>query len=33
MTGKPREIEFTDEVVAVIEYRDGTVIDVVRKAK
>ena len=33
MTGKPREIEFTDEVVAVIEYRDGTVVDVVRKAK
>ncbi|GAA0786083.1 citrate lyase subunit alpha [Hathewaya limosa] len=33
MTGKPKELEFTDEVVAVVEYRDGTVIDVVRKAK
>ncbi|RUA06963.1 MAG: citrate lyase subunit alpha [Fusobacteria bacterium] len=33
MTGKPRDIEFTDEIVAVIEYRDGTVLDVVRKAK
>jgi len=33
MTGKPKEVEFTDEIVAVIEYRDGTVLDVVRKAK
>ncbi|MFD3155665.1 citrate lyase subunit alpha [Haloimpatiens sp. FM7330] len=31
MTGKPKPIQFTDEVVAVVEYRDGTVIDVVRK--
>lgn len=33
MTGVPQEIEYTDEIVAVVEYRDGTVIDVVKKAK
>ncbi len=32
MTGKPEPIKTTDEVVAVVEYRDGTVIDVVKKA-
>ncbi|MCH5138525.1 citrate lyase subunit alpha [Clostridiaceae bacterium UIB06] len=32
MTGKPEEIEMADEIVAIIEYRDGTVIDVVRKS-
>lgn len=31
MTGKPEPIEFTDKIVAIVEYRDGTVIDVVRK--
>ena len=31
MTGKPNAIETSDEIVAVVEYRDGTVIDVVRK--
>lgn len=31
MTGRPENIETSDEVVAVIEYRDGTVIDVVKK--
>lgn len=31
--GKPKEIEFTDEVVAVVEYRDGSIIDVIRKVK
>ncbi len=31
MTGKPKPIAVSDEVVAVIEYRDGTIIDVVRK--
>lgn len=31
MTGKPKSIEFSDEIIAVIEYRDGSVIDVVRK--
>ncbi|WP_027625123.1 citrate lyase subunit alpha [Clostridium lundense] len=32
MTGKPEPIKTTDDIVAVIEYRDGTVIDVVKKA-
>jgi citrate lyase subunit alpha/citrate CoA-transferase len=31
LSGKPEPIEVSDEVVAVIEYRDGSVIDVVRK--
>jgi citrate lyase subunit alpha/citrate CoA-transferase len=31
MTGKPKAIELSDQIIAVIEYRDGTVIDVVRK--
>jgi citrate lyase subunit alpha/citrate CoA-transferase len=31
LAGKPEPIEVSDEVVAVIEYRDGSVIDVVRK--
>jgi citrate lyase subunit alpha/citrate CoA-transferase len=31
--GKPKEPEYTDRVVAVIEYRDGSVIDVVRQIK
>lgn len=33
LTGVPEKIEFTDRVVAVVEYRDGTVIDVVRQPK
>ena len=33
VTGRPRPLEFTDEVVALIEYRDGTIIDAVRKVK
>lgn len=33
MTGIPEKIEFDDKIVAVVEYRDGTVIDVVRKVK
>lgn len=33
MTGKPKELEFNDNVVAVVQYRDGSVIDVVRKVK
>ncbi|GAA0716253.1 citrate lyase subunit alpha [Clostridium malenominatum] len=32
MTGKPEAIKLSDEIVAVVEYRDGTVIDVVRKS-
>ncbi len=33
MTGVPKPIEFTDKVVCVVEYRDGTVIDVIRQIK
>lgn len=31
MTGKPEAIQLSEDIVAVVEYRDGTVIDVVRK--
>ncbi|HMM19744.1 MAG TPA: citrate lyase subunit alpha [Selenomonadales bacterium] len=31
LAGRPAEIRVSDEVVAVVEYRDGTIIDVVRK--
>jgi citrate lyase subunit alpha/citrate CoA-transferase len=31
ITGEPRAVEFDDEVVALIEYRDGSIIDVVRR--
>ena len=31
LAGKPEPIAVSDEVVAVIEYRDGSIIDVVRK--
>jgi citrate lyase subunit alpha/citrate CoA-transferase len=31
VTGTPRPLEFDDEVVALIEYRDGTIIDTVRR--
>lgn len=31
--GTPKEIEFTDEIVAVVEYRDGSIIDTIRKVK
>ena len=33
LTGKPRPLEFEDEIVALIEYRDGSIIDVVRQVK
>ena len=33
LTGKPRPVEFEDDIVALIEYRDGSIIDVVRKVK
>jgi citrate lyase subunit alpha/citrate CoA-transferase len=33
LTGVPRPVEFEDEVVALIEYRDGSIIDVVRRVK
>ena len=30
-TGKPDQIQYSDEIVGVIEYRDGTVIDVIHR--
>ncbi len=33
ITGQPQPLEFEDEVVALIEYRDGSIIDVVRKVR
>jgi len=33
MTGVPKEIETTDKVTCIVEYRDGTVIDVIRQIK
>lgn len=33
LVGKPKPVEFTDEVVAVVEYRDGSIIDLIRKVK
>lgn len=31
LAGKPEEIPVTDDIVGVVEYRDGTIIDVIRK--
>lgn len=31
ITGKPEPIKFTDDIVALVEYRDGTIIDTIRK--
>ncbi|WP_026478483.1 citrate lyase subunit alpha [Alkaliphilus transvaalensis] len=33
ITGKPKAIEYGDKIVALVEYRDGTIIDVVRNVK
>ena len=33
MTGVPKPIETTDKVTCIVEYRDGTVIDVIREIK
>jgi len=33
VTGVPRPLEFDDEVVALVEYRDGSIIDTVRRVK
>lgn len=33
IAGVPEPIEFDDKVVALVEYRDGTIIDVIRKIK
>jgi len=31
MTGKPKVTDFSDKIVAIVEYRDGSVVDVVKK--
>ncbi len=31
ITGEPKPVKFSDKVVALIEYRDGTIIDVIRQ--
>ncbi|WP_041721755.1 citrate lyase subunit alpha [Alkaliphilus metalliredigens] len=33
LTGKPGKIQTTDEIVALVEYRDGTIIDTIRRVK
>ncbi|MDR3192193.1 MAG: citrate lyase subunit alpha [Treponema sp.] len=33
LVGKPRPVEFTDKVVGVVTYRDGSVIDLIRQVK
>ncbi len=33
LTGTPKKVEFEDKVIAVVEYRDGSIIDVIRKVK
>ncbi len=33
ITCKPEPIEFTDKIVGIVEYRDGTIIDVIRQVK
>ena len=33
LTGRPRPLEFEEKIVALIEYRDGSIIDVVRQVK
>jgi len=33
IVGKAKEVEYTDKIVGLIEYRDGTIIDVIRQVK
>lgn len=33
LTGKPDKIEYDEEIVGIVEYRDGTIIDVIKKIK
>jgi citrate lyase subunit alpha/citrate CoA-transferase len=33
LTGKPEPVRYEEEIVGVIEYRDGTVMDVIKKVK
>lgn len=33
LAGEPKKAEFSDKVVAIVEYRDGTILDVIKKVK
>jgi len=33
IVGKEKEVQYTDKIVGLIEYRDGTIIDVIRQIK
>ena len=33
ITGKPESIQYTDKIVGLVEYRDGSIIDVIRQVK
>ena len=33
ITGVPKQIETTDDIVCIVEYRDGTVLDVIRRIR
>jgi len=33
ITGKPKAIEYKDKIVGIVEYRDGSIIDVIRQVK
>lgn len=33
LTGVPEPVQTTDQIVGIVEYRDGTVLDVIRKVE
>ncbi|MFA6924138.1 MAG: citrate lyase subunit alpha [Bacteroidales bacterium] len=33
ITGIPEKVKFTDKIIGIVEYRDGTIIDVIRQVK
>ena len=33
ITGKPKAIEYMDKIVGIVEYRDGSIIDVIRQVR
>jgi len=33
LTGKPERVSYEDTIVGIVEYRDGTVLDVIRQVK
>ncbi len=33
IVGRSERVEFTDKIVGLVEYRDGTIIDVIRQIK